>query len=94
MPLVRIRGAGAGERQTRIARVNGPIGRRVVVVVVEIGSDIYLCSECRINWVHRALRQEKWDSALRHRVIALWGLVPRMRERHWGVWCCRVKTGR
>lgn len=58
MPLVRIRGAGAGERQTRIARVNGPIGRRVVVVVVEIGSDIYLCSKCRINWVHRAEARE------------------------------------
>lgn len=34
--------------------MNGLVGRRLVVVVVEMGSDIYLCSECRINWVHRA----------------------------------------
>lgn len=29
----------------------GLIGRRVVVA---LGSDIYLCSEFRINWAHRA----------------------------------------
>lgn len=29
--------------------MNGLIGRRVEVAVVELGSDIYLCSEFRIN---------------------------------------------
>lgn len=49
--VVRVGGAGIGGRQTRSARVNGLIGRRVVVA---FGSDIYLCSEVRINWAHRA----------------------------------------
>lgn len=39
--------------------MNGLIGRRVVVVVVELGSDIYLCSEFRMNWAHRAEAREK-----------------------------------
>lgn len=51
MPVVRVGGAGIGGRQTKSARVNGLIGRRVVVA---FGSDIYLCSEFRINWAHRA----------------------------------------
>lgn len=36
--------------------MNGLIGRGVVVVVVvfELGSDIYLCSDFRMNWAHRA----------------------------------------
>lgn len=56
MPVIRVRGARGGERQTRSARVNGFIGR--AVVVVEMGSDIYLCSECRITWVYRAEARE------------------------------------
>lgn len=59
MPLVRVGGGGIGGRQTRSARVNGLIGRRVVVVVVELGSDIYLYSEFRIDWAHRAEAREK-----------------------------------
>lgn len=59
MLVVRFEGAGIGGRQTRSARVNGLIGRRVVVVVVELGSDIYLCSEFRMNWAHRAEAREK-----------------------------------
>lgn len=39
--------------------MNGLIGRRVVVVVIELGSDIYLCSEFRIDWAHRAEAREK-----------------------------------
>lgn len=57
VPMVRARGAVIGERQTRSARVNGLVGRRVVVVVVEMGSDIYLCSVSK-NWVHRAEAKE------------------------------------
>lgn len=37
--------------------MNGLIGRRVVVVV-ELGSDIYLCSGCQMSWVHRAEARE------------------------------------
>lgn len=39
-------------------RVNGLVGRRVIVVVVDLGSDIYLCSEYRMSWVHRAEARE------------------------------------
>lgn len=45
-----------GGRQTRSARVNGLIGRRVVVA---FGSDIYLRSKFRINCAHRAEAREK-----------------------------------
>lgn len=58
MLVVRWGGVGTGGRQTRSARVNGLIGRRLVEVVVELGSDIYLWPEFRMDWAHRAEARE------------------------------------
>lgn len=42
--------------------MNGLIGRRVEVVVVELGSDIYLCSEFRINCAEA--RERDWNEGM------------------------------
>lgn len=55
--MVRLGEAGRGDKRTRSARVNGLVV--VVVVMVELGPDIYLCSQWRIDWVHRAEAREK-----------------------------------